>query len=547
MLLGPALAAHPATRTLGTESFDSSMFVWFVAWWPHALLAGLDPLHTAFLFAPGGYNLMWATSVPALSVAAAPITLLTGPVLAYNALALAAPVVSASAGFVLCRYLTGAFAPSLAGGAVFGFSPFLMANEQASALNLMYTALLPLAVWLVLRRLDERLSPRAFTLSFALLLTAQFLISEELLATFTAFGAATLLGVFLVGRPGRRGTRSLRGLLGPLVSAYGLCAVLLSPILYAMFARPHLAPAFGSTKPFSNDLLSLFVPSTPTIGSGAFASLAGQFPGGPLPGQHGFAYLGLPLLIVVALALFPGLRRLTPDFRIRFAAVLGAATLIASLGPSLHVAGHTTITLPWALATHLPLLKYALPSRLAIFTVLAAAAILAMWLAAHPDRVRWGLAALALVFLIPDPARFGHRLQEPTAYRDGSVARLLHANDIVFAIPPFGDSMRWQAETGMAYRLAGGYAGTFPLDYLELYCELGRPRPSTLVFERFLNTHHVTAILLPSRYEPYLRRLDPRARTFIHVGDQTVAPVAASRPAPRVSSSSRGGSLSLCR
>ncbi len=66
-----------------------------------------------------------------------PLTLLAGPIATYNALALAAPVLCSTAAFVLCRYLTGARWPSIVGGAIFGFSPYVIGNEQVSALNLL--------------------------------------------------------------------------------------------------------------------------------------------------------------------------------------------------------------------------------------------------------------------------------------------------------------------------------------------------------------------------------------------------------------------------
>jgi hypothetical protein len=543
-LLGIGVVGHPSSRTFGSEDFDFSQFVWFVEWWPDALGAGRDPLHTTFLFAPGGYNLAWAATVPALSLAASPVTLLAGPVVAYNLLALAAPVLSSCCAFLLCRYVTGQWAASVAGGAAFGFSPYVIGNEQASALNLMYAALIPLAVWLVLRRLHGQMGARWFVVAFALVLVGQFLISAEVLATFTLFGALVLLGVQLARA---RMRPRLRALGFELLGAYALCAAAVSPFLDAMFARPHFSPAIGSSASYSSDLLSLVIPSAPLVGAGAFRSLTDQFPGGPLTAQRGFAYLGLPLLLIVALALFPRLRRVTSDPRLRLVGAAGAALALASLGPELQVAGHSVLPLPWRVFDGAPLLRYALPTRLAMFTQLCAALILSIWLSARPSRLRWALAGAALLFLLPDPGAFGRKLWEPSVYRDGRIARVLHPDDIVFAIPPYGESMRWQAETGMAYRLAGGYAAVaFPIDYLRLYCRLSQGRLTPAAFERFLREHRVTAILSPARYDRYLRRLDPKARAPIAVGDQTI--IRMPRPARpvRAATATRGGPLSSC-
>ena len=548
VLLSAGVIAHPTTRTFGTENFDFSQYVWFLSWWPNALFAGHDSLHTTFLFAPGGYNMAWAATVPFLSVLSAPLTLLDGPIVDYNALALAAPVVSATAAFVLCRYVTRARWPSIVGGAIFGFSPYVIGNEQVSALNLMYVALVPLAIWLVLRRWNRELRRASFVAWFTALIVAEFFISTEVLATATAFGAATIAGLFVVSPAIRP---RLRALAVELLAAYGILAVLVSPWLYQMFGTPHLLPAITSVKPFSSDLLSLFIPASPTIGAGAFASLTSKFPGGPVAGQHGFAYLGLPLLLLLALALVPQIRRSSAEPanpRLRVIGAVTAVTAVAALGPELHVAGHSVIPFPWALVSWIPGLHYALPARFAAFTALGAGLVVAIWLASRPSIARWGLAAASLVFLIPSPNWSGRHLDEPAAFRDGRIAQVLHRNDLVLTLPVYGDQMRWQAEAGFPYRLASGYAATsFPADYLALYCNLAGPNPSPAVFKRFLTSHHVTAILLPTADEPYLLRLDPAPGRLLHVGNLTVVRLLPTPPSPpRASLVTRGGGLGDC-
>jgi hypothetical protein len=420
-----------------------------------------------------------------------------------------------------------------------------MGNEQVSALNLLYVACVPLAVWLVLRRLEGSLTAKRFAAWCAVVLTGQFLISPEVLATSTVFGGAALIGAFAALPDARP---RLRALAAPLLSAYGLLAVLVSPLLYAMFARPHLSPAFGSTSAFSNDLLSLLVPSPPlAIGARQFAGLTANFPGGPLPAQRGFGYLGIPLLLVVAIALVPARGRITASRAIRVAGAIIIAAAIASLGPELHVAGHKIVPLPWALVDRLPLLRYATPSRFALFTALGAGVVLAIWLAARPSAARWALAGVSLLFLLPDPGRFGRSLYEPTAYRDGRITRVLHHDDAVLALPPYGASMRWQAETRMAYRLAGGYVGAFPWDYLAMYCELADASTKPQILQRFLRDHGVTAVLAAPGFDALMRRLVPSGGRVSRVGDQTIVRLAPSgTPAPQVGMSTRGGAFGDC-
>src|SRR6201994_1942647 len=84
LFLGLRVAEHPERRVVGGLFTDPQIFVWSFAWWPHAILHGQNPAYTHEIWAPGGYNLAWATSVPGLALGLAPLTLAFGPILAYN-------------------------------------------------------------------------------------------------------------------------------------------------------------------------------------------------------------------------------------------------------------------------------------------------------------------------------------------------------------------------------------------------------------------------------------------------------------------------------
>ena len=84
----------PGSEVVGPSDIEPSVFVWMLGWWPHAILHGQDPFLTAALFAPDGYNLSWAPAIPGPSLLLAPLTLTAGPVVAYNVLVLASPVLS---------------------------------------------------------------------------------------------------------------------------------------------------------------------------------------------------------------------------------------------------------------------------------------------------------------------------------------------------------------------------------------------------------------------------------------------------------------------
>ena len=61
---GPWVLGEPRATLLAANDLDPSAYLWFFAWWPHALLEGLDPFYTELIFVPEGYNLAWVTSMP---------------------------------------------------------------------------------------------------------------------------------------------------------------------------------------------------------------------------------------------------------------------------------------------------------------------------------------------------------------------------------------------------------------------------------------------------------------------------------------------------
>ncbi|MDQ6806112.1 MAG: hypothetical protein M3065_14400, partial [Actinomycetota bacterium] len=128
---------------------DPTSYMWFLAWWPHALLHGINPFVTNVLFAPGTTNLGAVDVVPGAAILASPITLLFGPLVAYNVLALAAPLLAAFFAFLLCRYITAGTLASLVGGYIYGFSPYMLGHMQGH-LDLVMIFPVPAAVLLTL-------------------------------------------------------------------------------------------------------------------------------------------------------------------------------------------------------------------------------------------------------------------------------------------------------------------------------------------------------------------------------------------------------------
>ena len=81
-------------------------------------------------------------------------------------------------------------------------------------------------------------------------------------------------------------------------------------------------------------------------------------------------------------------------------------TAVASMGPRLHVAGHSYFKLPWSLLHRAPLIDQALPLRFTVYLFLTLAVLAAIWLArsATTPGTRALAGALVFVSLFPNPS-----------------------------------------------------------------------------------------------------------------------------------------------
>lgn len=472
---GRGVLGRLTTSYIG-QRFDQTFFAWCLVWWPYALAHWLNPFVSKLVFAPVGLNLTWTTSIPLLSLAAFPLTRTFGPIATFNVLELFAPALSAWTAFLLCRYLTARFWPALIGGYVFGFSAYMLTQLAGGHMHMVAIFLVPLALQLVMMALDGRLAPRSFSIALSAVLTAQFLISSEVFATMTFFGSiALILGWALTdAATAKRITR----LLIPIAFSYLGSFVLVSPYLYYFFAGLRWTPIY-SPMAYSTDLVNFLVPTR--------ASELGQF----FPFTHlasafshywNFAetggYLG-PGLVVLAVWFAVECWR-TARGRLLIAMMVAAA--IASLGPRLHVDGGRFVSMPWRIATHVPVIQQALPARFTMYLFLAMALATAIWFsAARPRWVRAGAGALLLASLLPNlSASFWTTAPViPQFFTQGMYKQYLAPGEIVAVWPWWqgaGDfAMLMQIESKMYFRIAGGHYGITP-QALRLWPCVGAPK-----------------------------------------------------------------------
>jgi hypothetical protein len=492
----PDLARTCACRS----GADPTAYMWFLAWWPHALLHGINPFMTSALFAPDRINLGAVELVPAAAILATPITLLFGPLVAYNVLALAAPVLAGVCAFLLCRYVSKSFVGALVGGYIFGFSPYMLGHMEGH-LDLLMTFPIPAAVHLTLRLIDGRVGRGTFVVLMTLLLAFLFLSQPELTVTFVIVGAgAFALALWLAPASRRRIGRAILPVL-----ASGAAAVLLTSlfIYYALTGdvTAGFFSGFGDT--YAADALGFVVPTAVIrLGRSWFSAVAAGFSGGT---PENGVYVGLIFVLVVGRYVIT--RWGKPATRVLLATL--ALIVLLMLGSHLHIDGHPTLPLPWEWIGRLPLLDRVAPLRMAVYMYLIVAVLVAMWLGqprvGRLGAAKWGVTALGVATLLPNLGSGLWHTQpaNPSFFTTSEYRSVLRSGETVLPLPfaMWGDSMLWQAETGFRFRMADGYVGALlPPGYAR---DLGAPplstpglQPNPAALRAFLADRRVSSVLV---------------------------------------------------
>jgi hypothetical protein len=525
MLFGLRVLPHPKTRYFGW-GVDPSSIVWFLKWWPYAIGHGLNPFVSHIVWAPSGANLAGTTSIPGLALVAAPLTLTVGPIVTYNLLYLIAPALSAWTAFLLCRHVTGRLLPSVVGGYVYGFSSYEL-SKMLGHLNLALVFIPPLCVLLVMLRAEGRITPLRFVVLLAAALSFQFLVSTEVFFTLSLFGLlAYLVAILGLARPR---ARALAGTGGWILAAYGVSAVALAPYLFYVLKGISQAPIYDFYPTYySTDLLNFVVPTTLTrVGWETFAGVTGKFSGNI--GEQG-AYLGIPLLAIVFLFVWRERR----TFAAKFLPVVLGVVMVATLGPTLHVEGSEKIALPWKPLASLPLAKYALPGRFMVYAFLVLGVLVSLWLASPriPAWSKWILTPAAILLLLPNwrGPFYNSPVRIPLFFRDGVYRQYLSPGENTIVIPygDHGHSMLWQEESGMNFRMAGGYVTVRPPEAFRSWPILSTlygadPDPNAQEdLKAFVGANGVGAIIVAdtsAEFLPVFSFLDPNP---VHVGGVTV-------------------------
>jgi hypothetical protein len=458
--------------TIRCSCLDPGQQVWFVAWPAYALLHGLNPFSTTWLWPSHGVNLLSNASSPLVGIVLAPITWAFGPFVSTTLALTLAPALSAWGCWLACRRFVDWGPACWFAAYLFGYCPFVIDNVDQGHLGLALLVVPPLIV-VVLHEILVRRQRSATWCGLALgaLVCAQFLISQEILA-LTAMAAAVGIVTAALLAP-RRSAEALSFALrafGVAVVAAGL--TLAYPVWY-MLAGPETIR--GSI--WSGEQVLFVARAYQLWNPGPYAQYLTSFPPGTRQGPP-VAFLGIAVLITAGVGLALAWRK-RPAWVLAVVAVLATACAWGSgiwLSP-----GHIDFVkwLPWQWVTNDTILDNVGSVDFSALADVAVAVIIAMGIGAARSWRGWRsaptvvrmtgvvvLCGVVAAMLLP----VWRTYQSPLVVEKVSVppwfatvARTVPVGSVVTSYPfPASaglesEPMVWQAADGMRFRLAGGY------------------------------------------------------------------------------------------
>ena len=457
----------PFDHLIGGPGGDQVGFFWALEWPAWAITHGQNPLFSSYLNAPGGFNVMW-TYPPLPGLLMAPVTMLAGPVFSYNLLMTLGLAGSAWVMALATRRFVARWVPAIAAGALFGFGPYELGHALGHAVLAAQFAA-PLLLLLGHECLvRQRWRPWRAGAALGLVMAAQFLVFVESAALLVLVSGFALVGAWLVRDSDwrRRMPHAFRSLEFAIAVFAIVCAY---PLGFMLLGPQHMTA--GTLRPvgaLASNLANLVVPAPTQLIAPNHNFAIATGPSIDANPAEWNAYLGIPLLIVLATVL---VRRWRRERLVRFLGFMVTVTVILSLGPKLWLSADvpTTITLPAAVFSGVPLIENLLWSRVAIIVALFAALLLALYLSGassgrgllprRAHRPLMVLLVLSLLPLFPYPTIAAPAV--PAFFTGAEVQRIPAGSTALVA--PFtrdGDGVEpeyWQLAGGFRFRMTGGY------------------------------------------------------------------------------------------
>jgi hypothetical protein len=386
----------PASALLGYPG-DNFQHVWFLWHFARAVASGHNPFYTHLLFYPARANLAWSTLDPLAGILALPLSLLAGPVIAYNLSLILQLALAAFFARLLCLRICRNETAALFGGIAFGLGPFLLAHALGH-LSLVTVFPIPLYV-LALDNLLRKQAPSwkdGVLAGLALLLTA---LAHYNYTVFCIMLTAVILAVDLAVA----GATNARALLQRTWLALSVAAatfvVAFSPLLIMLLGNRADVPAPRTTAhvvQYSADALGFLIPSWNNVLLGNFAhGLDARI---FVAGFEGTVYAGPVLLLLSIFGIWKG-RVKQPQWTLR-AAIAAILFYLLSLGPEIRIFGGLTgIPGPAALLYRFRFARFiSVPARFDVIVLLCLAILSAIGLAWCLDNLQENWRKRALVF-----------------------------------------------------------------------------------------------------------------------------------------------------
>jgi len=381
-----------------TDGGDGLQNVWNLWWVNRAVLSFQSPWYTSYLHYPFGVSLFGHTLNAFNGFLGIVLLRLFSVVQTHNLIVILAFVLGGVNAFLLCRYVTGAYWPSLVGGAIFTFSSYHFAHAQGH-LNLVSIEWIPLFLLLWYRLFEKPTVKIGIAAGITLFLV---LLCDYYYLLYSAMAGALIAAWIIIVTNGRPLRTQMAYYGRALVAFTSTCIVTCGPLVLGLIFLNARDPFIGAhtESEFSLDLPALVIPG----GRWRFADLTKAY-WSRLPGNVNESSVDLGVSVVILLVYAWFNRSRLGGNKLTLWYLIAATFGVLSLGPTLHVWGQAwPVPLPYRLFRLLipPLRLAGVPVRMVVMVflsggVIAAHALKLLQSEARSRRVAAGLILLLMV------------------------------------------------------------------------------------------------------------------------------------------------------